>query len=197
VPRIQAPTVAEQRQRQTRLILDAARSLLASSSEPLSLSAVGRQAGLPRSSVYQYFTSKDELLAAVVGDVFPDWARQVRAHIDAAETPGQRVWAYVVANIELFASSEQAIARALTSAVDPQVLQGPMDVFHAELRAPLTTALVDLGEPEPTAMAELVNGLILQVARGLDPSAGLGHTEGLALLRRLLAPYLGLVPAER
>ena len=195
MPRIEAPTVAEHRQRQTRVILDAARSLLASSTEPLSLAAVGRQAGLPRSSVYQYFPSRDELLAAVVADVFPDWARQVRERVDAAATPGERVWAYVLANVDLFASSEQAVARALVSAVDPQVLQGPMEVFHAELLAPLTAALAELGEPEPAAMAELLNALILHAARNLDPPTDLGKAEALALLRRLLGAYLDL-PAE-
>ena len=195
MPRIEAPTVAEHRQRQTRVILDAARSLLASSTEPLSLAAVGRQAGLPRSSVYQYFPSRDELLAAVVADVFPDWARQVRERVDAAATPGERVWAYVLANVDLFASSEQAVARALVSAVDPQVLQGPMEVFHAELLAPLTAALAELGEPEPAAMAELLNALSLHAARNLDPPTDLGKAEVLALLRRLLGAYLDL-PAE-
>ena len=192
MPRIQAPTVAEQRQHQTRVILDAARSILASSAEPLSLAAVGREAGLPRTTVYQYFSSRDELLAAVVADVFPDWARQVRQKIEAAGTPAERVWAYVVANVDIFASSEQAVAHALAVAVDPQVLRGPMDAFHAELRAPLTVALADLGEPEPTAMAELVNALILQVSHDLDASGGLGRDAALALLRRLLAGYLGL-----
>jgi AcrR family transcriptional regulator len=192
VPRIDAPTVAEHRERQQRLILAAARSLLASSTTPLSLAAVGREAGLPRSSVYQYFDSRDDLLAAVVADVFPDWARQVHEKVAAAATPGERVWAYVVANIGLFASSEQAVARALAAAVDPQVLQGPMDAFHAELQAPLRTALTDLGEPDPDAMAELVDTLILQVSHKLGRVDGFGEADALAMLRRLLGAYLGL-----
>jgi AcrR family transcriptional regulator len=192
VPRIQAPTVAEHRQQQVRVILDAARSLLASSRQPLSLAAVGRQAGIPRSSVYQYFPSRDDLLAAVVADVFPEWTRRVNERIEAARTPGERVWAYVVANVELFASSEQAVARALATAVDPQVLQGPMDTFHAELQAPLRSALADLGEPDAAAMAGLVDALILQVSHDLDQPEGGGRTEGLSMLRRLLAAYLDL-----
>jgi AcrR family transcriptional regulator len=174
------------------VILDAARSILASSGDSLSLSAVGRQAGLPRSTVYQYFASRDELLAAVVADVFPDWARQVRERVDAAVTPGERVWAYVLANVELFAGSEQAVARALAAAVDPQVLQGPMDAFHSELREPLTAALADLGEPHPTAMAEMINTLVLQSAHGLDSSPRPDGADAIALLRRLLGPYLRL-----
>ena len=56
----------------------------------------------------------------------------------------------------------------------------------------LTTALADLGEPEPTAMAELVHALIMQAARDRDPSTGLGQREVLGLLRRLLDGYLNL-----
>lgn len=192
MPRIQAPTVAEHRRRQVRLILDAARSHLASSLEPLSLAAVGREAGLPRSSVYQYFASRDDLLAAVVADVFPDWSRQVRDQVAAATTPGARVWAYIVANINLFASSEQAVARALSNAVDPRVLKGPMETFHAELQAPLQAALTDLGEPDPAVAAELIDALILQLAQGLDRPDGLEKTNALAVLRRLLDSYLNL-----
>jgi AcrR family transcriptional regulator len=192
VPRIQAPTVAEQRRHQIRVILDAARSLLASSRQPLTLSAVARHAELPRSSVYQYFPSRDDLLAAVVADVFPEWSRKVNERIEAATTPGERVWAYVVANIDLFASSEQAVARALANAVDPNVLQGPMDTFHAELQAPLRTALADLGEPDPATMAGLVDALVLQVSHDLDQPDGRGQQVALSMLRRLLAGYLDL-----
>lgn len=197
MPRIQAPTVAEHRQRQIRLILDAARSLLASSAQPLSLAAVGREAELPRSSVYQYFASRDDLLAAVVADVFPDWSRQVREQVEAAPSPGERVWAYIVANIKLFASSEQAVARALADAVDPRVLKGPMEVFHAELQAPLQAALTDLGESDPTAIAELVDTMILQLSHHFDGPNGLEETEALAILRRLLGGYLKLPTTDR
>jgi hypothetical protein len=41
-------------------------------------------------------------------------------------------------------------------------------------------------------MAELVNALIMQAARDLDPSTGLGEREVLGLLRRLLDGYLNL-----
>src|SRR3569623_3289988 len=110
------------------------------------MAAVGRRAGLARSSVYQYFDSPEALLHAVVGDVFPDWADQVRTRDEAAGEPPARVWAYVEANIALFASSEQAVAPALARVVDPQVLRGPMQEFHERLQEPVRQALTELGE---------------------------------------------------
>lgn len=195
MPRIHAASVVEHHAQQRRALLDAARRTLAESGEAPTMSEVGRRAGLARSSVYQYFTSADELLTAVVADVFPDWAAQVLDRVAAAPTPGTRVWAYVEANVDLFASSEQAVAQALMRIVDPQVLQAPMKEFHLELQLPLRQALDDLGEPEPDAMAEHIDSLIMQVSRviGAVPESGSERrANALARLERLLAGYLRL-----
>lgn len=197
MPRIDAPTVAEHHARQRRGLLDAARSLLAETGEAPSMAAVARRAGLARSSVYQYFASPQALLHAVVSDVFPSWASQVRQRVDAADSPGGRVWAYVEANVALFASSEQAVAQALTRVVEPHVLRGPMQEFHLQLQVPLREALADLGEPEVETMAETIDAIIVQVARGAANDDGTGgdgdaRVRMLAQLRRLIGGYLGL-----
>lgn len=200
MPRIQADTVAEHHAQQRRALLDAARALLAETAEAPSMGAVGRRAGLARSSVYQYFPSAEALLVAVVADVFPDWAGQVTAKVAAAPTPAAQAWAYVEANVELFASSEQAVARALTRVVEPHVLQGPMEAFHARLQVPLLQALADLGEREPRTMAEHIDLLIMHASRGLDGGSSVNQAEqaqiALARLRRLLGGYLRLDAAD-
>ncbi|GAB2874979.1 TetR/AcrR family transcriptional regulator [Nocardioides pacificus] len=193
MPRISAPTVAEHRQRQRRALLDGARAILGETGAPPTLAAVAQRAGLARSSAYHYFASSEDLLAAVVGDVFPDWASQVRDRVAAASTPGARIWAYVHANLELFASSEQAVASALSKVVDPAVLKEPMEAFHAELQGPLLEALVEHGEARPQLMAQSIDTLLLQVARALEQGPdGVPLTKGEALdhLHRLLRGYL-------
>jgi len=198
VPRIDAPTVAEHHARQRRALLDAARSLLAETGEAPSMAAVGRRAGLARSSVYQYFGSPEALLHAVVADVFPDWTQQVQQRVDDARSPGERVWAYVEANVALFASSEQAVAQALARVVDPSVLRGPMQEFHAKLQLPLREALTDLGEPDVATMAETIDAIIVHASRaaGSDDAFCSGgnaqRDETLRRLRRLIGGYLGL-----
>ena len=196
MPRIQAPTVVEHQAQQRRVLLDAARALLTETGEVPRMGEVGRRAGLARSSVYQYFGSADELLAAVVADVFPEWAGMVLDRVASAATPGARVWAYIEANVDLFAGSQQAVAQALMRTVHPQVLHPPMKDFHVQLQTPLREALTELGEPEPEAMADHIDQLIVQASRHLDPTDGdiaSGERErALARLRRLLGGYLGL-----
>jgi AcrR family transcriptional regulator len=163
-----------------------------------SMAAVGRRAGLARSSVDQYFDSPEAMLQAVVADVFPDWASQVRRRVDVAGSPGEKVWAYAEANVDLFASSEQAVAQALSRFVEPHVLRGPMKEFHAQLQIPLREALTDLGEPDVATMAETIDAIILYASRGAahdDASCSegdLSRERTLPQLRRLLGGYLHL-----
>lgn len=200
MPRIQAPTVAEHRARQRRSILDAARALLAENGAAPSLAAVGARAGLARSSVYEYFSSREDLLAAVIADVLPAWAARIVEAVDAAPTPGARVWAYVTANMELFAGSEQAVARALMNVVDPAVLAAPMAEFHQSLREPLLAALRAHGEPQPEVMADIIGSMVVRASRDLwSPNKRTAQRRldaALALLRRLLGPYLQLPRPE-
>jgi AcrR family transcriptional regulator len=192
LPRIAAPTVAEHHANQRRAVLAAARELLAETAQLPSIAAVGRRAGLARTSVYQYFPSVDDLVAAVVDDVFPDWAARVLDHVAAAGSPAERVWAYVEANVDLFTSSEQQVARALTGVVAPDVLRGPMEAFHARIQQPLRDALTDLGEPEPDAVAALVDTLVLTTVRAAAEETSSTSAREVALTRlgRLLRPYL-------
>ncbi|AEA24163.1 TetR/AcrR family transcriptional regulator [Pseudonocardia benzenivorans] len=187
MPRIQAPTVAEHRERQRRAILDAARALLAETGQAPSLAAVGARIGLARPSVYQYFPSREALLEAVVAEVFPAWTRHVLDRVAAAGTPAERVWAYVEANVELFTGPEQAIAKALRTLIDPAVLHAHSAQLHTQLREPLIDALRGLDEADPERMAELINAAVLRASQDLAPHDA---AAALALLGRLLRPYL-------
>ncbi len=113
MPRIQAPTVAEHRAAQHRALLDAARQILAETGRPPTLARVAARAGLARPSLYQYFRSAEDLLNAVVQDVFPRWSARVTAAMDAATTPADRVLAYVLTNFELITEGEHALATVL------------------------------------------------------------------------------------
>lgn len=196
MPRIQAPTVAQHHARQRRAVLDAARELLAETGEEPSMREVGERVGLARSSVYQYFTSAEELLGAVVADVFPSWAEQITRAVAAAQSPALRVWAYIESNLDLFASPEQSVAATLSRVVDPQVLSGPIEEFHARLQEPLHEALEALGEPEPAAMGALINALIIQASRDFDGCAPEARdslrARALERVRRLVGGYLSL-----
>lgn len=196
MPRIKAATVAEHRERQRRAVLDATRDLLAETGQAPSLAQVGERAGLARSSLYQYVSSREGLLEAVVADIFPTWTERVRVALGEAPTPGARVWAYVESNVAFFTGSEQRVARALGAVVDPAVLHGPLQEFHRALQEPLREALRDHGEADPEPVADMIDAMVLagtQEARARSRASSDDERAAiLAPLRRVLAPYLRL-----
>lgn len=190
MPKIQAATVAEHRAMQRKAILDAARGILAEGgSEPPSLAAVAKRTGLARSSIYQYFGSKDDLLEAVIIEMFPRWAAYVEARVEEASAPADRALAYVDANLHLVASGEHAIARGLAAFARREFLAESSKVLHDRLRTPLDEALVALGCDDPAEMGELIQAVIQRASLMLE-SGALAEEKARALARELLEPYL-------
>lgn len=189
MPRITASTVLEHRAQQERAILDAARSLLAEgATEAPTLAAVAARTGLARSSVYQYFDSKEDLLRAVIQDAVPRWSAHVDARMRAAGTPAARILAYVEANVELVASGEHAVFRGIAAATAGDIAVITPSEMHREQQRPLVAALVDLGDPEAEATADLVQAVLYRASRDVE-GGGDGETA-LGPVRRLLSPYL-------
>lgn len=189
MPKIQAATVAEHRALQRRAILKAAREIISEGgTEAPSLSAVAQRTGLARPSVYQYFTSRTDLLNAVIADLFPQWSAYVSEQMDHATTPGDRVIAYVAANLHLVATGEHAIVRALAALAPAESITKPSRDLHEQLRTPLVTALTERGAPDPDGTADLIQAIVYAASRMIEN--GTPEPKALALTRDLLEPYL-------
>jgi AcrR family transcriptional regulator len=188
VPRIQAPTVAEHRAAQHRALLDAARQILAETGEPPTLSRVAARAGLARPSLYQYFKSAEDLLNAVVQDVFPRWSARVTAAMDAAPTPADRVLAYVRTNFELITEGEHALATVLAEVAPGDTVAEQSRAMHRQLLEPLAETLRHLGVPTVPETAEMINAIVFAGSRLIESGTDLHTTWETA--RALLEPFV-------
>ncbi|GHJ43745.1 TetR family transcriptional regulator [Catellatospora sp. TT07R-123] len=189
MPRIQAATVAEHRSLQHRALLDAARDILASGApETPSLSAVAQRAGLARSSVYQYFRSREDLLEAVIADMFPRWASFVAQRMNSAATAAEQVLAYADANLELVAQGEHAVMRGLAMAAPGAALAESSRVLHDQLRVPLVDALARSGATQAPHMAELIQAVVRTGSQMIENGVPPDGVRG--LVKEMLEPYL-------
>ncbi|SNT61000.1 transcriptional regulator, TetR family [Actinomadura meyerae] len=193
MPKIDAPTIAEHRAAQRAALLDAARALLSEDAERApGLADVARRAGLARSSVYAYFKSRDDLLDALIVDTFPRWSAFVRARMGRAKSPGDRILAYVYANLRLVARGDHALARALAATGRTDALANSSRLLHDQLQTPLREALADHGASDPARTAELIQSVVYALSRMIED--GLAERAARRLARELLAPYL--LPAD-
>ena len=167
MPRIDAPTVIEHHSNRRAALLVAAESVLAEhGAEALTLAAVGAVAGLARSSVYQYFGSTPALMAAVGEDAFPKGTERLRSAVARADTPQDKVDAFVRTSIQLATDRTHRSLSALAGADLPIECRARMAELHAEQDAPLRDALSALGDRDADVTARLVAGIV-RAAAGL------------------------------
>lgn len=166
MPKISEPTVAEHRARQLRTLLDAARALVAEEGlEALSLAALARRVGLSRPSLYEYFRSKDDLVAAIVEEELPRWAALVEAALAEPSDLVGKVEAYIRVQLEVMTDGRHAAAVALVEHALAEPARERIREGHAQLLRPLVNALGDADVPQPELRAELIQGIVDAAAR--------------------------------
>lgn len=182
MPRINAETLAEHRELQRRAILDAARDLLAEASKDPggkapSLADVGRRTGLARTSLYQYFASREELMDAVIADVFPQWQARLHDAMEAVESSGAKARAYCRVSLELVAEGEHAVVSGLSIHARDRVTTAGKELHDTVVR-PMIDALGGSHD-----LAEMVQSVVWtaskQIEDGKDVPAVMRHVESL------------------
>jgi AcrR family transcriptional regulator len=186
MPKISAPTVAEHRVRQRSALLEAATVLLVSGGvSAVTPAAVGAAAGLARPSVYQYFSSGADILAAVIEDAFPRANARLALALDAVNGPAERLDEYVRVTLRLAHEGAHRPAAALAAAQLPKECLARLDELHHEQAAPFMQALQELGVPELMITAQLLGGALEAAMAAIEAGASVDAVteRTLALVR--------------
>lgn len=169
--------------RTRRAVLDAATQLILDKGTAVTLAEVASAAGVSKSGLIHHFGNRDQLVIAVVEDMFEQFRSAVLAQLDLSENhPGKMLRAYVRALFE--GSAEAVAARDFTAASN-------WNGLHA---IPAVAELIDEQNAwwgEQLAMdglsAELIQ-IVRRAAEGVATAALQGDedAEGIATARRLL-----------
>lgn len=161
MPKITAPTVAEHRAQRLRNLLEAARSLAAEGGpDALTLGALAQRVGLSRPAVYEYFRSRDDLLAAIIEDEMPAWRSELMTALAGTSEPASRVAAYVAAQLRMLRDGRHAAAMTLSAHAFGAEARARIRAEHDLLLEPLVTALAEAGVPAPRTRAILIQGIV-------------------------------------
>ena len=115
--KINAPTVAEHRTARRAALVQAAEALLLESGiAGISPRSVCERANLSRSSFYDYFHTKDDLLVAVAIDAFERWDRETEQGLTGVKSPRERLKVLTDATMRMTGDSGHAIAGQLRQA---------------------------------------------------------------------------------
>lgn len=188
MPKIQSATVAEHRAAQERALLDAAHELLQETSAAPTMAAVAQRAGLSRPSVYQYFGSREDLLQALVRDIFPRWTERITGAMAEASTKADRILAYATANVDLVAEGAHAVGSALATIAPGAELTEQAGRMHHQLQEPLIATLTELGVSDPASLAEMINSVVHAGTRMIESGQSVEQVH--LHFHELLGPFV-------
>lgn len=161
MPKITAPTVAEHRAVQAAALVAAAEAIvLESGLSAVTPRAVCERAGLSRSSFYDYFPSKDDLLVGVAIAAIENWDAEIEGALEGVEPGLAQLRVFVDATMAMTADGRHDLAGALRDAnLKPSRMEDIMKLHDALIR-PLVQVLTDLGHPSPMRGALLAQGVV-------------------------------------
>ena len=175
MPKISAPTVAEHRAAQRTALLTATEQLLVETGvAAVTPRAVAERAGLARSSFYEYFGSRDDVLTAVALAAFDRWAAEIEEALAGVTAP-DRLRVYVETTMRMTGDGKHDIAALLQQAELSPSRHEDIMALHTVLLRPVVALLAEEGVPDAEAHAVLVQGLlnagVQSVTHGADPGA--------------------------
>jgi AcrR family transcriptional regulator len=173
MPKIDAGSVREHRERRRASLIDAAEAILAEQGvDALTTGAIAARAGIARNSVYRYFDSIEELVELVVTRGFPLWVDAVRAAVDAEGDPERRVLAYVTSNLSQAQSSAHGWRASLARTTLSDSARRRVHAMHVDLNEILTRVVAELGAAQPVLLSAVLQSLtdagIRRIDRGDD-----------------------------
>jgi AcrR family transcriptional regulator len=161
VPRIDAPTLIEHRERRRSALLQAAHDLaLEGGARSVTMGAVAARADLSRPAVYEYYPNIEALLGALLLAEMRTWAEEVGDAVAVAEAPEAKVDAYIVTTLALVSAGRHRLAGAVAGVALPADVAAEIGRLHHTMAAPLELALGAAGVPDPGRAAQYLQGVV-------------------------------------
>ncbi|MFI9275332.1 TetR/AcrR family transcriptional regulator [Kitasatospora sp. NPDC052896] len=167
--------MAEHRQLQRAALLDAARSLLTEGGmEALTFPALAARTGLARSSIYEYFRSRADVVERLCEVDFPLWAAEIEAGMACCDTALSSLEAYVRGQLALAGDPRHRAIAAISALELDDTARERIRAAHAGLVNLVVDAVRELGHQEPRLAAALLQGVVEAAVKRSD---GLGDEE--------------------
>lgn len=150
-------------------ILAAAQSLIAQKGvDAVSMADLAKATGLSRPAIYQYFASKDHVLAELVINEMADLSNAIERHIEGLKDPMERIRIWVHYSLAHLASAEHRIIREISIASLPDESRGMINAMHGHFMMALLGPVREIGIQDVTATAHLIFASVAGAAKRID-----------------------------
>jgi AcrR family transcriptional regulator len=161
MPKIKAGSIEEHKTRQRAVILRAARKiLLRDGASQLTFGAVSKAAKIPRTSIYDYFHSTDELILGLLEEEWPSWLQTLSNAVEGEQTPRGCLLGFVRAQLTLVLQGKHEIGFVLTNANLSTEVKQQIEQLHQQLFSLIQPSLEELAGENASLLFHFVVGVM-------------------------------------
>jgi len=150
-------------------ILSATLTLIAALGvDAVSMARVAEVTGLSRPALYQYFASKEDLLAELVINEMADLSNEIDARVAKFEDPLEQVRVWVHYSLAHLSGAEHRVIREISFDRLPAEKRGMLSAMHGHFMLSLLSPLKAMGIKDPTPTAHLIFAAVAAAAKRID-----------------------------
>ena len=155
-------------ERQEQILAAASRLIATKGVDAVTMAQLAAETGLSRPAIYQYFASKDHVLAELVINEMADLSNAIERHIEGLADPLERVRIWVHYSLAHLASAEHRIIREISIQSLPEESRGMINAMHGHFMFALLSPVREIGVKDVTATAHLIFASVAAAAKRID-----------------------------
>ena len=154
--------------RQELILAHAQRLIAEQGADAVSMAELAGATGLSRPAIYQYFASREHVLAELIINEMADLSNAIDEHIAQFEDPLERIRIWVHYTLAHLASAEHRVIRSISVDSLPEESRGMINSLHGYFMAALTSPVAQLGIKDVTSTCHLIFASVAASASRID-----------------------------
>ncbi len=178
-------------------ILKATQDIIASEGvEAVTMPRIASASELSRPAIYQYFSSREHILAELVINEIADLSNDLDVHLAKISDPLEQTRIWLHYSLGFLASAEHRVISQISMRILPEESRGMLNAMHGHFMTSLINPLTVLGVADASRTAQLIFASIAEAAKRIDGGSAYEH-EAAILERFVIAGVVGTTtPSE-
>jgi AcrR family transcriptional regulator len=172
-------------------ILKATQNIIATEGvEAATMPRIALASKLSRPAIYQYFTSREHILAELVINEIADLSNALDVHLAKINDPLEQTRIWIHYSLGYLASAEHRVISQISMRILPEESRGMLNAMHGHFMTSLINPLTVLGVADASRTAQLIFASIAESAKRIDGGSAYEH-EAAILERFVIAGVVG------
>lgn len=178
MPKIKAESVEAHRKNQLQTLVDSSVALIIKNGfHNLKFEDIAKKAKISRTTVYEYFKTKEDIAIAIAKVEIPKWKELIVSEIQKEKNPSQQLKRFITTQLQLIESGQhQAPFILMKSELSPKTMQH-IGHLHEELLLVLKPIIEEIGGVKKSKELPFIWGAISSAGHMVEQGSNVLETS--------------------